>query len=154
MFERFLLQIKGNSGTSQHSLFPKAVTFSATDFVLLMEMEKEILALGFRFEIFGKNTLLISGSPADMVGGEKELLEGLLEQYKKNQSELYLPIQENLARALSKRTSIKVGQKMEMEEMKGLVEQLFACANPNYSPEGKPTFFTFESAKLESYFNR
>jgi DNA mismatch repair protein MutL len=43
---------------------------------------------------------------------------------------------------------------MSLEEINGLVERLFACSNPNYSPEGKPTFFTFDSSKMESYFNR
>ena len=154
LFEKFNTQLKGTPGNSQQSLFPQTLTFAAADFALLMEMEQEILALGFRFEVFGKNALLISGIPADVSGGEKELLEGLLEQFKKNQSELQLPVKENLASALAKRTSIKAGKKMEVEEMKGLVERLFACANPNYSPEGKPTFFTFDSSKLESYFNR
>jgi len=154
LFEKFNAQLKGTPGNSQQSLFPQTLTFGAADFALLMEMEQEIVALGFRFEVFGKNALLISGIPSDVSGGEKELLEGLLEQFKKNQSELQLPVKENLASALAKRTSIKAGKKMEVEEMKGLVERLFACANPNHSPEGKPTFFTFDSSKLENYFNR
>ena len=98
--------------------------------------------------------LLVTGTPADVPGGEIELLEGLLEQFKKNQQELQLPINENLAMAFAKRTSIKAGQKLTMEEMNRLVERIFACQNPNYSPEGKPTFFTFDSSKIESHFNR
>ncbi len=154
LFEKYLNQLKGSPGNSQQSLFPQTVTFSAPDFALLMEMEKEITALGFRFEVFGKNALLISGSPANVSGNEKELLEGLIEQFKKNQTDLQLPLQENLARALAKRTGIKVGQKLRSEEIESLLEGLFSCAMPNYSPEGKPTFFTFDSSKLESYFNR
>ena len=154
LFEKYMSQLKGNPGNSQQSLFPQTVSFSAPDFALLMEMEKEIVALGFRFEVFGKNALLISGSPANVSGNEKELLEGLLEQFKKNQTELHIPLQENLARALAKRTSIKAGQKLRTEEIEGLVGGLFSCSTPNYSPEGKPIFFTFDSSKLDSYFNR
>jgi DNA mismatch repair protein MutL len=154
LFEKYLNQLKGSPGNSQQSLFPQTVSFSAPDFALLMEMEKEIVALGFRFEVFGKNALLISGSPATISGNEKELLEGLIEQFKKNQTELQLPLQENLARAFAKRTGIKVGQKLRSEEIESLLEGLFSCALPNYSPEGKPTFFTFDSSKLDSYFNR
>ncbi|NOS55950.1 MAG: DNA mismatch repair endonuclease MutL [Cyclobacteriaceae bacterium] len=154
LFEKFTSHIKGTPGASQQTLFPQTITFGAADFALLMEMEKEILALGFRFEIFGKNALLVTGTPADVPGGEIELLEGLLEQFKKNQQELQLPINENLAMAFAKRTSIKAGQKLTLEEMNRLVERIFACQNPNYSPEGKPTFFTFDSSKIESHFNR
>ena len=120
-----------------------------------MEMEKEITALGFRVEIFGKNSLLINGVPPNLANtGEKALLEGLVEQFKINQSELALPINENLARALAKKACIKSGQKLVKEEMQSLIEGLFACLTPNYSPDGKPTFFIFDSLKIESHFDR
>jgi len=154
LFEKYLTQLKGVPGNSQQSLFPQTLTLSAPDFALAMEMEREIVALGFRFEVFGKNTLLISGMPAEISGSEKELFEGLIEQFKKNQSELHLPIRENLAQALAKRASMKSGQKLSPEEMEALVERLFACPNPNFSPEGRPTFFIFDSSKIESYFTR
>jgi DNA mismatch repair protein MutL len=152
LFEKYINQLKGKAGNSQQSLFPQTITFSSPDFALLLEMEKEIVALGFRWEVFGKNALLITGAPVDVQGSEKELLEGLLDQFKQNQSELQLPVNENLARAFAKRTGIKAGQKMSADEINSLVERLFACGNPNYSPEGKPTFFTFDSSKMESYF--
>jgi DNA mismatch repair protein MutL len=154
LFEKYLTQLKGVPGNSQQSLFPQTLTLSAPDFALAMEMEREIVALGFRFEIFGKNSLLISGMPAEISGSEKELFEGLIEQFKKNQSELHLPIRENLAQALAKRASIKAGQKLSPDEMDALVGRLFACPNPNFSPEGRPTFFIFDSSKIESYFTR
>jgi DNA mismatch repair protein MutL len=155
LFERFLNQLKNKSAESQQSLFPQAVTLSASDFALVLEMQPEITALGFRFDIFGKNTLLINGIPANIpTGREKELFEGLLEQFKINQSELSLPLKENLARALAKRASIKTGQKLVKEEMQSLIEGLFSCATPNYTPDGKPTFFIFELPKIENYFNR
>jgi DNA mismatch repair protein MutL len=155
LFERFLNQLKNKSAESQQSLFPQTVSLSASDFALVLEMEPEITALGFRFEIFGKNALLINGVPANLpTVREKELFEGLLEQFKINQSELALPLKENLARALAKRAGIKTGQKLVREEMQSLMEGLFSCTTPNYTPDGKPTFFIFELPKIESYFNR
>lgn len=153
LFEKFLNQLKNKSAQSQQSLFPQAITFSAADFALALEMQQEIEALGFRFDVFGKNTLVVNGVPANVqTGNEKELFEGLIEQFKVNQSELALPLQENLARALARRASIKTGQPLVREEMQALVDSLFACSTSNYSPEGKPTFFIFELNKIESYF--
>lgn len=155
LFERFLNQLKNRTAESQQSLFPQTITLSASDFALVMEMEQEITALGFRYEVFGKNTLLINGIPANLSSGrEKELFEGLLDQFKINQTELSLPLKENLARALAKRASIKTGQKLVKEEMQALIDSLFACSTPNYSPDGRPTFFIFDVSKIESYFNR
>lgn len=155
LFEKFAEDLKYRSAATQQSLFPKTITFTASDFALIMEMEQEIRGLGFRFEVFGKNTLLINGVPANLKHvTEQSLFEGLVDQFKHNQSELSLPLQENLTRALAKRASIKSGQKLELEEMKELLNSLFLCKTPNYSPEGKPTFYIFEMGKLESYFNR
>jgi DNA mismatch repair protein MutL len=155
LFEKFLEQVKNKSAQSQQSLFPQTVSFQPSDFALVLEMEQEINSLGFRFEIFGKNTVVVNGVPAHVPAGrEKELFEGLIEQFKIYQSELALPIRENLARALSKRASIKSGQRLAKEEMNALLDSLFNCITPNYTPDGKPTFFIFELSKIENYFNR
>lgn len=155
LFEKFLGQLKNRSGESQQSLFPQTVTFNAADFVLVIEMQQEINALGFRFEEFGKNTLLINGLPATIdLGREKEIFEGLIEQFKINQSEFSLSLQENLARSLARRAAIKAGQRLEKEEMQSLIDKLFACNTPNYSPDGRSAFFILDLTKIESYFNR
>lgn len=155
LYEKFLNQLKNRSAESQHDLFPQTVTLSAADFALVLEMEQEIAALGFRFEEFGKNTIVINGVPANLqASGGKALFEGLIEQFKANQSELSIPLKENLARSLAKRAGIKAGQKLVKEEMKALIDGLFACATSNYTPDGVPTFFIFELRKIESYFNR
>jgi DNA mismatch repair protein MutL len=153
LYEKFLQQVKNKSAQSQQSLFPQALTLPAADFALVLEMQQEIEALGFRFDVFGKNTLAVNGVPASVkAGNEKELFEGLVEQFKINQSELSLPLQENLARSLAKRASIKTGQPLMREEMQALVDSLFACSTSNYSPDGQPIFFIFELNKIESYF--
>jgi len=153
LFEKFLNQIKKKSAQSQQCLFPQPITLNAADFAMVMEMEQEIEALGFRIEVFGKNTLVVNGVPGNIpTGREKELFEGLIEQFKINQAELSVPLSENLARSLAKRASIKSGQVLVGEELRALVDSLFVCTTPNYSPEGKPTFFIFEMNKIESYF--
>jgi DNA mismatch repair protein MutL len=155
LFEKFQNQLKNKNAESQQSLFPQAVSLAAADFAIVLEMEQEISALGFRFEIFGKNTIVVNGIPSALSSGrEKELFEGLLEQFKYNQSTLSLPLQENLARALARRACIKTGQKLDRQEMQSLIDHLFACRTPNYTPDGRPTFFIFEIAKIESYFTR
>lgn len=154
LFEKYLGRLKGAPGNSQQSLFPQTVTLPASDFALVLEVQQELQALGFRFELFGKNAFLVTGIPAGVEASEKELFEGLLEQFKKNQSELQLPLQDNLALALARRSSVKSGQKLAPEEIKSIVEGLFSCSKPNFSPDGRPTFFTFETSKIESYFTR
>lgn len=155
LFEKYLNQLRTKSGESQQSLFPQTVELNAADFATVLEMQQEITALGFRFEIFGKNTLALHGIPAGLPSGrDKELFEGLIEQFRVNQSELSIPLQENLARSLARRAGIKSGQKLGREEMFSLINGLFSCKTPNYAPSGASTYFIFELSKIESYFSR
>ena len=155
LFERNLDRLIHRTGESQQSLFPQTVEMSPADFALTLEMTPEIRALGFRFEVFGRNSFVVEGIPAHVSAGrEKELFEGLLEQFKVNQATLSLPINENLALALARRAAIRTGQPLQKEEMASLVDQLMACRTPNLTPDGKPTFFIFEFGKIESYFSR
>lgn len=152
LFERYLSQLRADHSASQQCLFPQTIHLGASDFALVLEIEKEIRALGFQFDVFGKNTLLVTGIPLGVHGEEKAMFEGFLEQFKANQSELNVPLRENLARSLAKRTAIPSGQKLTREEIEAIIGGLFACPNPNFSPDGKPTFFTFDTSKMEAYF--
>lgn len=153
LFEKFQAQVRNRTAQSQQSLFPQTITFSAADFALVLEMQQEIESLGFRIEVFGKNTFLVNGVPANIPSNrEKDLFEGLIEQFKVNQSQLSVPLSENLVRSLARRAALKAGQPLMKEEMKTLIDNLFICRNPNYAPDGRPTFFIFELNKIESYF--
>lgn len=154
LYERYLLNLKGVAGNSQQSLFPQTIELTKSDFELVMAMEEEMKMLGFRFEVFGKSALLVSGVPSGLGSNEKVLFEALLEQFKMNQSELALPLKENLARSLARRAAVKSGQKLAKEEMDAMVEGLFACNSPNFTPDGRPTFFIFGSSKIEDCFNQ
>ena len=153
LYENYLTTLQNNNGASQQTLFPQAISLNPSDFALVMDLEKEISALGFIIESFGKNDLLIKGIPLEIwVGNEKEVFEGLLEQFKKN-VELSLPRTENLARSLAKRTSLKVGTYLDKEEMVRLIDQLFACKNANFAPNGRRTFHILELSNIDNYFS-
>lgn len=155
LYERFLDALERKHLSSQQCLFPAALELNPSDFTLVMELEKEINALGFVFSVFGKNTIVINGVPAEVqTGQEKELFEGLIEQFKRNKAELSLAKQENIARALAKRSAMKIGVHLTSLEMTSLIDQLFACNISNYSPSGELTYITFTLDKLESFFNQ
>ncbi len=154
LFERFQQAMRLRKGESQQVLFPQSLTLPAGDFALLTEMMPELEAMGFRLELFGNQTFLITGVPAGIseVNG-KELLEGTLEQFK-NHSDLSLPVADRLARALARRACLKAGSPLQPGEMQSLVQQLMNCKNPQYSPSGQLVLFVLDETRIASYFNR
>ncbi len=154
LFEKNLRSLEQKKGVSQQVLFPQQLSLTQSDLILIKELKTEISELGFQFEEFGGNAIVIQGVPNSVsLGNEKELFEGLIEQYKWNCKKLNLDKNESLAQALAKRSALKHGHLMQPEEMNSLIGQLFGCNNPNYTPEGKPTFVILEPNTIENYFN-
>ncbi len=153
LYEKFQNRLQTHVSFTQQALFPQTVTLNPGDFALLQDIREEVKALGFAFEDFGSNSIVINGYPSELTGiNEKKLFEELLEQYKINKSELSLPKNENLVRALAKRTAIRPGTKLNPEEMNALIDNLFACSTPNFAPDGRLIFFILDLNKIESFF--
>ncbi|MFN6944574.1 MAG: DNA mismatch repair endonuclease MutL [Cytophagaceae bacterium] len=155
LYEKYLNMLQNKFGASQQFLFPQTIELNPADFALVMELENEIKALGFVFNVFGNTSIVVNGTPADVpTGGEKNLFENLLEQFKQNRSELKLDIKENLARSLAKKAALKTGNRLSVMEMNTLIDQLFACKNPNYAPNGNHTIVVMDMNRIGRFFNK
>lgn len=148
LYEKFLQNIQGGKGTVQRLLFPEIVSLSPVDIALLNEMEWELRNLGFDY-LIKDNSLIISGTPANLpVSVEAMLIEELIEQ-SKHQAHLNLSKAEKIAYTMSKRLSIGLSTPLSEIEISSLIDQLFACSNPNYAPDGKKIFKTLTISEIE-----
>ena len=153
MFERYLKLIEKNRSESQRQLFPQSFELNAADAQILLEIMPDINNLGFDIQEFGKNSFVIHGFPADVVNGdERKMVEELIEQYKMNSSVTRLSKRESLAKSLAYSSAIKVGKVLGVEEMKTLIDELFACQNPYTAPNGRFTFITINNDELDKRF--
>ena len=154
LFEKYLAALNEKQNFTQKELFPKTINLTPADAGTLKGLLPQINMLGFDIQDFGNNAFVIHGVPADLKAGkdEQKIIEKLLEQFKSNQ-ELDLNIQENIARSMAKSAAIKKGQSLTQEEMRELVDKLFACEMPFTSPTGKKCFVTFELEELAKKFN-
>lgn len=155
MFEHYRQQVNLGAGMSQSCLFPQQVRLNAMDFALVAELKEEIKQLGFEFEPMGEQLLVIQGVPSGLAPcNEQEIFEGLIEQYKYNAKKLELPKRENLMRALAKRTASNKYPKLKHEEIDHLIDQLFACEQPNYTPDGNPTYVLLNLEQINGWFRK
>jgi DNA mismatch repair protein MutL len=153
LYDRFMMNLQESTAVVQQLLFPVSVDLNPSDFLILMEIQQEINKLGFAFRLLGKNTVVIEGIPADVpAGNEKELMEGLIEQFKWNKSQIDISAKENIVRSLARRSAVKKGVRLSSEEMHKLIEQLFSSTNPNYAPDGSPTLVVLNMEKINSFF--
>lgn len=138
LFERYLQALDQTPIMSQQLLFPKVVNLNANDSLVLTEILPEMGALGFTVNAFGKNSFVVNGLPAELhLEDEQALLDGIIETYKSQQMG-DMNKHHHVAKTLAKRAAIKIGIRLKTEEMNKLVDELFACSEPQYSPDGKP----------------
>jgi DNA mismatch repair protein MutL len=153
LYEKFLRQMESKDVVAQQQLFPLTLEFSAEDFDIIRELLPDLHRLGFDLSEFGKNSFVLNGTPHDVEQGkEQQVIEQMIEQYKNNSSQVKLTGRENLARAAAKNLSMPAGKTLSPRVMKALVEELFSCAMPYQSPEGKPTLVLISDEELEEKF--
>lgn len=155
LYERFTEALRGKSMAVQNSLFPATLHFATPDAVMLTDLLEELHLLGYRIEPFGKDAFVVQGTPADTAAGdEKKAIESLLEQYKHFSSDIKFSKREKLLRAMTYQRAVKSGQSLTTTEMESLVNDLFACAQPNTTAGGNPTYIEFKNDYLERLFGR
>jgi DNA mismatch repair protein MutL len=141
--------------SSQQELFPQTIELSSADMLLLDELNEDLKKLGFDIVLFGKDTVVIQGIPADLSSlNSAEVLNGLFENYKLNNLDVKLDKSENICRSLAKNTCIKYGKELQAEEMRLLMEHLFACENHSFSPTGKVVYTQISIHEIDKLFKK
>lgn len=155
LYEKYITAAKGKAIASQRSLFPLTLPLSAPDAVLLQELLPDLKQLGYDLELFGKDTFVIQGTPADVdSGNEKLAIEQMLEQFKHFNSDVKFSRREKLIRSLAWQHAVKPGRALTQQEMKTLANDLFACSQHNITPSGNPTYISFKADYLEKMFGK
>ncbi len=155
LYEKYQLSLENRSGASQQLLFPQTINMNPADFSLVMEIQSDISALGFAFEQIGKFDILIQGVPLDAASRDaRSLFEGLLEQLKHHSSSPDTDHRQQLARSMARKVATIPDHALDKEEMESLIDRLFGCNNPNYTPFGERTYVVMASSEIENLFKK
>lgn len=153
LFERMMEAQEQKQPLSQQSLFPETISLNAVDYQVWLEMMEDLERLGFDIRDFGNNSIVIHGLPAEMERvSVVNKIEMMIEQYKALQGEVSSGIPERVARAAARASAIDYGKHLSDIEMQEIIDQLFGCSNPNYSPSGKLIVKIVELEELDKYF--
>lgn len=155
LYEQLKAASKDKPVATQRSMFPATLELTPADAAVMEEIIGDLQYLGYTIEPFGKNTYVIQGTPADVeAGNEKHIIDILLEQYKHFSPEVKFSKREKLIRSLARQQAVKTGVRLTEREMRQLVNDLFACEQPNISPDGNPTYLEFKQEQLERMFGK
>tara|TARA_R110002050_G_scaffold92358_1_gene193384 strand:+ start:136667 stop:138514 length:1848 start_codon:yes stop_codon:yes gene_type:complete len=150
LFENFMAVIESNETVSQQQLFPHTFDLNAADAELLRSVLDDLKALGFDIRDFGNNSFIINGTPGMLDNSSPlSVIETLLEDMKSSASDLKEKAREKVAASLARASAISYGYNLKQEEINQLIDQLFACSTPNFSPTGKQVLTIVPIAHFE-----
>jgi DNA mismatch repair protein MutL len=153
IYERMLSALENQQPLAQQSLFPETIVLSAPDYQVCLEMLEDLGKLGFDIRDFGNNSVVAHGFPADMQAvGARDALEFMIEQFKTMKSLPEKGNSERISLAAARTSAISYGKPLADLEMQEIIDQLFACKQPHYTPSGKLIVKIIELEELDSHF--
>jgi DNA mismatch repair protein MutL len=153
LYEKYIRSFAMNYPAAQRTLFPETISLNQADYLILREIIDDLLAIGFDIRDFGSNSIVIAGYPDDSrFENPRELLEVFLEQYKSTQGDIKTNVRERISRSLAVAGAIRYGEALSQGVMQDLIDNLFACEAPGYSPSGKPVVVILGAEEIEKKF--
>jgi DNA mismatch repair protein MutL len=148
-YERYMQQLEETPSSSQRMLFPEVIEMAPSEAVLMEDMLPALTAVGFELTPLGPTSYAVNGVPAGIEGlNASQLLRDILASSVPVSHES-VSVNHQVALGLARHAAIPYGQQLSNEEMDVVVNNLFACDNVNYTPDGKAVLCILPQADIE-----
>lgn len=149
-YERLMSQWEDGKTPSQRVLFPLTYEVMPQDEPLLLALLPDMGRIGFDINHLGKNTFVVQGIPSGMTAGEeKNILDQLLEHSKNESNKAFEANAHTMITKVAKQLAITTADMGLPENQQALIDELFACAQPEYSPNSKKVFGVLPKEELD-----
>ncbi|MEK7672755.1 MAG: DNA mismatch repair endonuclease MutL, partial [Patescibacteria group bacterium] len=155
-YEQLMEQFENQQKSIQPLLVPFQLELSAQEIGMIEENKETFEKLGFEIEPFGGNTFVIHGVPTFLVKEDlNQVIKGVLDDIANNKTPTGMQGKiEEILTYMSCRSAIKFGQKLSLDEMQGLLQQMQTLKRPYTCPHGRPTMIHLTLDELAKMFGR
>ena len=137
LFEQVRDQLDAGPLASQALLFPETLELGPAARALLERWREPLERLGFAFEGFGGDAVVLRAVPTLLKGDEpKRLIEGAVEELA--DPKVSAPTLDRALAFVACRAAIKANTPLTPEEMQRLVTDLETTETPYFCPHGRP----------------
>ena len=155
LYEELLTKITVEDAVSQQLLIPIEVEFIKQDVAILFETKQELEQIGFQFKEFRSDAVIFDGIPANIPQDKLvSTLEEIIDSVKQETEQENFGLMDTLIKSLAKSLAIKSGKSLNAKEQEELINKLFSCKEPNYSPYGKLIFTKIPLEDIEQKFKQ
>jgi DNA mismatch repair protein MutL len=151
LFERVMARGSGLQRSEQALLFSVRIALAPSDVAVLREYAEQFTALGFRLDIHDATNVEVHAVPSDVQpGSEEDVLMAMLDGLRLMGVVPRERRHEGVAAVYASKQAMRRGERLTPDEMRTLVQDLFACQQPHLSPSGAPTFIIIPYEELAS----
>ena len=156
LYEQFLGQITQEAGSSQQLMFPLNLELSADEINLFKSLNESLELTGFMFD-FSKETegiVNINGIPSLLVESQiYDVLDELMADFKAGIPDSGFDRNNRLSMIMAKNMAVPNGKVLKSQEQSDMINSLFSCKEPAFSPSNQPIFAKLEETHLDKLFH-
>jgi DNA mismatch repair protein MutL len=154
IFDWSMRLIEDAAPPSQQILFSIPIELSLRELEVFKTSRAVFQKLGFTLEPFGGTSILVRGYPQGIKNwADGRLLLQIFDDILADRAPGNT-LNEKLIASYACRSAIKAGQRLSVDEMKLLADQLFAVDNPYSCPHGRPTIYRLSLEEIGRWFHR
>lgn len=155
LYEELLTKITVEEAVSQQLLIPIEVEFTKQDVAILFEIKQELENVGFKFAEFRSDGVIFDGIPTTIPQDKLvSTLEEIIDSVKLEIEQDNFGLLDTIIKSLAKSLAIKSGKYLNSKEQEEIINKLFSCKEPSYSPYGKLVFTKLALDEIEKKFNK
>ena len=155
LYEELLTKITVKEAVSQQLLIPIEIEFTKQDVAILFETKQELENIGFQFAEFRSDCVIFDGIPTTIPQDKLvSTLEEIIDSVKLETEQDNFGLLDTIIKSLAKSLAIKSGKQLNSKEQEEIINKLFSCKEPNYSPYGKLIFTKLPLDEIEQKFNK
>ena len=144
-----------DTGDAQFLLEPLSVTLTPKEYDAVQNSRSYFAAIGFDFEEFGADTVLVRSAPTSIAIGDCRdvftfLAGKLAEGNTKSAGEIF----DRALYTAACKAAIKAGNKFTDIDNRRIVQEIFANDAVLYCPHGRPVLVEYTKERLEKMFGR
>ena len=150
LYEHYQTLQKNRQLVSQKLLFPEIIQLTAAEQTVFEHVSAQMEEMGFELTSLGNGSYAVNAIPAGLEGvNPVALVRDMVENADTSGGGIQDEISNSLALSLARNAAIPVGQILGNEEMEGIINDLFACQNVNYTPDGKPILTILKQQEID-----
>ena len=155
-YELVLKKLNDCNETKISLLFPITIELTNSEYIILKENLDLLEEMKFDIEEFGINSIIVKSHPSWLVRfNEEEAIKKIVELVIQKEKNFDLnKFRDHVAATMACKMSIKAGDRITIEEMENLINDLRQCENPFNCPHGRPTIIYYSLSDLEKMFKR